>query len=186
MASACSTSTSSSPTVSPRPIPPSRKYTNIARGRRLPARIRSTMSSLGFSAARPASPKNNPIFIAVWPVLAPCALPFADRPEPSLAIDPESRVPMLPPDRARSRSPDLCLLSGVKLPALLAQVVAFQAVTSSYDRSAGLWRAPCGDGGHGSALHRAHFLRHRYPHSLRPHYARPEAASPDLGQIRQA
>src|SRR5262245_65813672 len=59
---------------------------------------------------------------------------------------------MLPPDRARSRSPDLCLLSGVKLPELLAQVVAFQAVTSSYDRSAGLWRAPCGDGGHGSAL----------------------------------
>src|SRR5215831_838796 len=59
---------------------------------------------------------------------------------------------MLPPDRARSRSPDLCLLSGVNLPALLAQVVAFQAVTSSYDRSAGLRRAPCGDGGHGSAL----------------------------------
>ena len=59
---------------------------------------------------------------------------------------------MLPPDRARSRSPDLCLLSGVKLLALLAQVVAFQAVTSSYDRSAGLWRAPGGDGGHGSAL----------------------------------
>src|SRR5262245_8583267 len=59
---------------------------------------------------------------------------------------------MLPPDRARSRSPDLWLLSGVKLPALLAQVVAFQAVTSSYDRSAGLWRAPGGDRGHGSAL----------------------------------
>jgi hypothetical protein len=52
-----STNRSSSPNVSPKPIPPSRKHINIIPGRLFPTRIRSTISNFGSNPAKRASPK---------------------------------------------------------------------------------------------------------------------------------